>query len=142
MTPRGLRIQGLKKRYGSGDTAVDALKGVDMAVAPGEVVGLIGESGPKGEDSQLPLLVVDLNLGLEVNDSPLLYLFLKTGDIVPGLSPQLAALVFEDEIQVVFPVLGGPGSLPLEEETPLYGLPLLMVSEELIGHCLSPPTAS
>ena len=45
MTPRGLRIQGLKKRYGSGDTAVDALKGVDMAVAPGEVVGLIGPSG-------------------------------------------------------------------------------------------------
>jgi len=35
----------LKKRYGSGDTAVDALKGVDMAVAPGEVVGLIGPSG-------------------------------------------------------------------------------------------------
>lgn len=33
------------KRYGSGDTAVDALKGVDMAVYPGEVVGLIGPSG-------------------------------------------------------------------------------------------------
>jgi len=35
----------LKKRYGSGDTAVDALKGVDMEVAPGEVVGLVGPSG-------------------------------------------------------------------------------------------------
>jgi len=42
---RGIRIEGLKKRYGKGDTAVDALKGVDMAVAPGEVVGLIGPSG-------------------------------------------------------------------------------------------------
>ena len=41
----GIRIEGLKKRYGGGDTAVDALKGVDMAVAPGEVVGLIGPSG-------------------------------------------------------------------------------------------------
>ncbi len=41
----GIRIEGLRKRYGSGDTAVDALKGVDMAVAPGEVVGLIGPSG-------------------------------------------------------------------------------------------------
>jgi len=40
-----IRIQGLKKRYGAGDTAVDALKGVDMTVAPGEVVGLIGPSG-------------------------------------------------------------------------------------------------
>ncbi len=41
----GIRIEGLRKRYGSGDTAVDALKGVNMAVAPGEVVGLIGPSG-------------------------------------------------------------------------------------------------
>lgn len=42
---QGIRIEGLRKRYGSGDTAVDALKGVDMAVAPGEVVGLVGPSG-------------------------------------------------------------------------------------------------
>ncbi|AVR90224.1 ABC transporter ATP-binding protein [Thauera aromatica] len=41
----GIRIEGLRKRYGSGDTAVEALKGVDMVVAPGEVVGLIGPSG-------------------------------------------------------------------------------------------------
>lgn len=45
MAAKGIRIQGLKKRYGSGDTAVDALKAVDMHVAPGEVVGLIGPSG-------------------------------------------------------------------------------------------------
>jgi putative ABC transport system ATP-binding protein len=38
-------IEGLKKQYGSGETLVDALKGVDMQVAPGEVVGLIGPSG-------------------------------------------------------------------------------------------------
>ena len=42
---RGIRIEGLKKRYGQGDTAVDALKGVNMVVAPGEVVGLVGPSG-------------------------------------------------------------------------------------------------
>ena len=45
MAEKGIFIQGLKKRYGSGDTAVDALKNVDMHVAPGEVVGLIGPSG-------------------------------------------------------------------------------------------------
>lgn len=45
MTGKGIRIEGLKKRYGSGDTAVDALKAVDMQVAPGEVVGLVGPSG-------------------------------------------------------------------------------------------------
>ena len=38
-------IEGLTKRYGSGSAAVDALKGVDMTVYPGEVVGLIGPSG-------------------------------------------------------------------------------------------------
>lgn len=42
---KGIRIEGLRKRYGEGDTAVDALKGVDMQVAPGEVVGLVGPSG-------------------------------------------------------------------------------------------------
>lgn len=45
METRGIRIDGLKKRYGKGDTAVDALKGVDMRVEAGEVVGLIGPSG-------------------------------------------------------------------------------------------------
>jgi putative ABC transport system ATP-binding protein len=38
-------IEGLAKRYGKGPTAVDALKGVDMRIDPGEVVGLIGPSG-------------------------------------------------------------------------------------------------
>jgi putative ABC transport system ATP-binding protein len=41
----GIHIEGLSKRYGKGDTAVDALKEVNMSVAPGEVVGLVGPSG-------------------------------------------------------------------------------------------------
>ena len=45
MAGGGIRIQGLQKSYGSGDTVVQALKGVDMRVDPGEVVGLIGPSG-------------------------------------------------------------------------------------------------
>ncbi len=45
MTGAGIRIEGLRKRYGQGDTAVDALKDVNMTVASGEVVGLIGPSG-------------------------------------------------------------------------------------------------
>lgn len=45
MAGKGIRIEGLRKRYGSGDTAVEALKNVDMLVAPGEVVGLKGPSG-------------------------------------------------------------------------------------------------
>lgn len=41
----GIHIEGLRKRYGDGDTAVDALKDVNMQVMPGEVIGLIGPSG-------------------------------------------------------------------------------------------------
>lgn len=41
----GIHIEGLSKRYGAGLTAVEALKDVNMSVAPGEVVGLIGPSG-------------------------------------------------------------------------------------------------
>ncbi|MCA9229691.1 MAG: ABC transporter ATP-binding protein [Planctomycetales bacterium] len=43
--PPAICLTGLKKRYGTGDAAVDALKGVDMTIWPGEVVGLVGPSG-------------------------------------------------------------------------------------------------
>lgn len=64
MGGKGIRIEGLKKRYGEGDTAVDALKGVDMQVAPGEVVGLIGPSG-SGKSTLLKCLgaVIDPTAG-------------------------------------------------------------------------------
>lgn len=45
MSEPAIHIEGLKKRYGVGETAVDALKGVDMTIWPGEVVGLVGPSG-------------------------------------------------------------------------------------------------
>ena len=64
MTAKGIRIEGLRKRYGTGDTAVDALKGVNMEVAPGEVVGLIGPSG-SGKSTLLKCLgaVIDPSEG-------------------------------------------------------------------------------
>lgn len=45
MAEPAIVLQGLAKRFGTGPAAVDALKGVDMAVYPGEVIGLIGPSG-------------------------------------------------------------------------------------------------
>ena len=45
MSTNGIRIDGLRKRYGAGEAAVDALKDANLVVAPGEVVGLIGPSG-------------------------------------------------------------------------------------------------
>ena len=60
----GIRIEGMRKRFGKGDTAVDALKAVDMVVAPGEVVGLIGPSG-SGKSTLLKCLgaVIDPTAG-------------------------------------------------------------------------------
>lgn len=45
MAAPAIEVSGLCKRYGEGEAAVDALKGVDMTIFPGEVVGLIGPSG-------------------------------------------------------------------------------------------------
>ncbi|MCE1251826.1 MAG: ABC transporter ATP-binding protein [Comamonadaceae bacterium] len=63
-TAGGIRIEGLSKRYGQGDTAVFALKDVNMHVAPGEVVGLIGPSG-SGKSTLLKCLgaVIDPTAG-------------------------------------------------------------------------------
>lgn len=69
----GIRIEGLCKRYGSGDTAVDALKGVDMVVAPGEVVGLVGPSG-SGKSTLLKCLgaVIEPSAGrMTLGDAPI-----------------------------------------------------------------------
>ena len=63
-TGKGIHIEGLSKRYGEGDTAVLALKDVNMHVAPGEVVGLIGPSG-SGKSTLLKCLgaVIDPTAG-------------------------------------------------------------------------------
>jgi len=45
--PAGLAIdaRGLTRRYGDGETAVDALRGVDLEVRSGELVAVMGPSG-------------------------------------------------------------------------------------------------
>jgi len=74
MSGKGIQIVGLRKRYGSGDTAVDALKKVDMNVAPGEVVGLIGPSG-SGKTTLLQCLgaVIDPTAGKMVLGDDIIY---------------------------------------------------------------------
>jgi len=70
----GIRIEGLRKRYGKGDTAVDALKDANMHVSPGEVVGLIGPSG-SGKSTLLKCLgaVIEPSAGRMTLDGETLY---------------------------------------------------------------------
>jgi putative ABC transport system ATP-binding protein len=70
----GIRIENLRKRFGKGDTAVDALRRVDMHVAPGEVVGLIGPSG-SGKSTLLKCLgaVVDPSGGRMILGDEVIY---------------------------------------------------------------------
>ena len=70
MSTQGIRIENLSKRYGEGDTAVLALRNVNMEVEPGEVVGLIGPSG-SGKSTLLKCLgaVIDPTAGrMVLND--------------------------------------------------------------------------
>ncbi len=74
MRDKGIRIENLSKRFGKGDTAVHALKDVNLHVAPGEVVGLIGPSG-SGKSTLLKCLgaVIDPSSGRMTLDETTIY---------------------------------------------------------------------
>lgn len=71
---KGILIEGVRKRYGAGDTAVDALKDINMRVMPGEVVGLIGPSG-SGKTTLLKCLgaVIEPSAGRMVLGGQVIY---------------------------------------------------------------------
>jgi putative ABC transport system ATP-binding protein len=50
-----IEVSALTKTYGSGDTAVHALRGVDLTVMPGEYVAIMGASG-SGKSTLLNML--------------------------------------------------------------------------------------
>jgi putative ABC transport system ATP-binding protein len=83
MSAPAIHVEGLAKRYGSGAAAVDALKGVDMTIWPGEVVGLIGPSG-SGKSTLLKCLgaVIDPTSGrIDLGGETVYDNGWKTGDL-------------------------------------------------------------
>ena len=74
MSAKGIRVEGLSKSFGKGDTAVHALKDVNLQVSPGEVVGLVGPSG-SGKSTLLKCLgaVIDPTSGRMTLDDQVIY---------------------------------------------------------------------
>lgn len=74
MSKKGIHIENLSKRYGEGETAVFALKDVNMHVEPGEVVGLVGPSG-SGKSTLLKCLgaVIEPTTGRMMLNDELIY---------------------------------------------------------------------
>ena len=69
-----IRMENVVKTYGSGATAVHAIKGIHLEVAPGEVVGLLGPSG-SGKTTLLQCLgaVIDPTSGKIVLGGEVIY---------------------------------------------------------------------
>ena len=59
----GIELRGLAKSYRSGDTVIPAVRGVDVAIAPGETVALLGPNGA-GKST-----TIDMLLGLPEPDA-------------------------------------------------------------------------
>jgi len=55
-----IRAEGLARRYGSGDKAVQALRGIDLTVRPGEVFGFLGPNGA-GKTTSIRMLTGQLS---------------------------------------------------------------------------------
>ena len=69
-----IRMDNMVKTYGSGSTTVHAVKGVNLEVSPGEVVGLLGPSG-SGKSTLLQCLgaVIDPTSGKIVLGGEVIY---------------------------------------------------------------------
>ena len=67
----GVELRGLAKSFGSGDSIVRAVQGVDVSIGPGETVALLGPNGA-GKST-----TIDMLLGLTMPDAGSVSLFGK-----------------------------------------------------------------
>ncbi len=88
-----VRATALTKRFGEGDTAVDALRGVDVSFAPGSFTAIMGPSG-SGKSTLLHVLA-----GLDRPSSGEIYV----GDTeITSLKDKALTLLRRDQIGFIF----------------------------------------
>ncbi len=107
-----VRVVGLSRTYGTGTTAVHALKGVDLAVAHGELVALVGRSG-SGKTTLLNCIG-----GLDRPDSGQVYV---DGHEVTALDERGLVRLRRDVVAFVFQTFG---LIPILSAAENVGLPL------------------
>jgi len=88
-----VEARGLTRRYGSGATAVDALRGVDLSVREGELVAVMGPSG-SGKSTLMHILA-----GL---DNPTAGTVSIAGTEITGLDDSKLTLLRREHIGFVF----------------------------------------
>ena len=93
MTEPLAALEGVRRSFGSGDRAVHALRGVDLSIVRGEVVGIMGPSG-SGKTTLLSILGCLL--------SPSSGRIRIGGRYVEGLGPAALARIRRREIGFVF----------------------------------------
>ncbi len=91
--PPALLLADVHLRLGSGGAAVDVLRGLDLAIAPGERVGVVGASG-SGKSTALMVAC-----GLERVDSGRVAV---QGRDLAGLDPDRLAILRGETIGIVF----------------------------------------
>ena len=92
-TGAAVEARGLTRRYGEGETAVDALRGVDLTVRSGELVAVMGPSG-SGKSTLMHILA-----GLDTPTSGTVSI---AGTEIAGLSDKKLTHLRRDHVGFVF----------------------------------------